>query len=67
MPPNFFKNSENLWRRRFNPNPSLMWIAIPSESEYIPSDSDSDYEDSETDDDTVTEDLSFLDANKIIV
>ena len=38
-----------------------------TESEYIPSDSDSDYEDSETDDDTVAEDLSFLDANKIIV
>ena len=38
-----------------------------TESEYTPSDSDSDYEDSETDDDTVAEDLSFLDANKIIV
>ena len=38
-----------------------------TESEYIPSESDSDYENSETDDDTVAEDLSFLDANKIIV
>ena len=34
-----------------------------TESEYTPSDSDSDHEDSETDDDTVAENLSFLDAN----
>ena len=38
-----------------------------TESEYTLSDSYSDYEDSDTDDDTVPEYLSFLDANKIIV
>ena len=42
-----------------------MWTATPRAN--TPFDSDSDYEESDTDNDTVPEDLSFLDANKIIV